>query len=124
MTNFKKTILNLIDSSKYRSRLRKKISLQKSKLHGIAEYNEKAVNCGYPSVCADEIQQGQFPWDSEVTGSHQFKEYQGIMYFNARLNGSNMLVKHHQTSLDPTCLTRLNSMVKHAGLCWTMLDEV
>ena len=31
-----------------------------------------------------------------------------------------MLVKHYQTLLDATCLTRLNSTVKHVGLCWTI----
>ena len=42
----------------------------------------------------------------------------------ARSNGSNLLVKHYQTFLDATCLTRLNSTIKHVGRCWTVLDEV
>ena len=34
---------------------------------------------------------------------------------NACSNGSNMLVKHYQTLLDATCLTHLNSTIKHVG---------
>ena len=34
-------------------------------------------------------------------------------------------IKHvGQTLLDATCLTLLNSTIKHVGRCWAMLDDV
>ena len=38
---------------------------------------------------------------------------------------SNMLIKHvGQTLLDTTCLTLLNSTIKHVGRCWMKFDFV
>ena len=61
-----------VDSSKQRTRLRKKIDLEKCKLCTLlSDYN---ANCGITeqgAVCLEEILSGNFPWDTERIANYQ-----------------------------------------------------
>ena len=47
-----------------------------------------------------------------------------VFGLKARPNGSNMLLQHHPTLLNPTCCTRLATMLHDVAWCWMMLNEV
>ena len=62
--------------------------------------------------------------NNAINNNSTCSRHRQVYKLKARLNGSNMLVKHHPTLLDATCSFRLNTMMEHVRLCWMMLDEV